>query len=90
MIKALRKEKIIAVVTRHNAGTYEKILILMLISTQTVDYVIDFSKMNHLILLLTDIFTNHNILKVFYEAKTEIKVLQRRVLLGRSNFIFYF
>ncbi|XP_045476440.1 exosome complex exonuclease rrp6-like [Harmonia axyridis] len=76
-IKALRKEKIIAVDARHNMDTYEKSMNLMMISTQNTDYIIDFSKMNHLILLLTEIFTNPNILKVFYEARHEVKFLQR-------------
>ncbi|XP_044759405.1 uncharacterized protein LOC123317098 [Coccinella septempunctata] len=76
-VKALRKEKIIAVYVRHNMDTYEKTVSLMQLSTQTIDYIIDFTKINHLVLLLTDIFTNPNILKVFYEARHEVKFLQR-------------
>lgn len=76
-VKAIRKEKIIAVDIRNNMDTYEKSMTLMQISTQTVDYIIDFSKMNHLILLLTDIFSNPGILKVFYEARHEVTVLQK-------------
>ncbi|KAL3274450.1 hypothetical protein HHI36_015838 [Cryptolaemus montrouzieri] len=76
VIRSLRKEKVIAVEAKH-VDTYEKTLTLMQISTQNVDYLIDFAKCNHLILLLTDIFTNPNILKVFYDAKHDVKFLQK-------------
>ncbi|KAK9883508.1 hypothetical protein WA026_001684 [Henosepilachna vigintioctopunctata] len=83
-IKELRKEKAIAVEAKC-VDTYEKTLALMQISTKTKDYLLYFSKMRECLLLMTDIFVDPNIVKVFYDAKHEVKNLQKHFNLFTIN-----
>ncbi|KAK9883457.1 hypothetical protein WA026_001635 [Henosepilachna vigintioctopunctata] len=83
-IRELRKENIIAVDAKHVVN-YEKTLSLLQLSTDSTDYLFDFSKMRGLELLMTDVFVNPHILKVFYDAKIGIKFLQENSCLFTIN-----